>query len=91
MIRSSGIDLSVVWDEAGRPKESRRALLRGAARRLAKAAVDFLAGRRGVRPEAIFHDPGGPKAHVEADPAVAVIYRLPRPRGRRGRPRRAGY
>ncbi len=50
-IQSSGIDLSVVWDEAGRPRgKSPRSWRRST---LGQAAVDFFAGRRGVRPESL--------------------------------------
>ena len=67
-----GIDLNDIWAAAGRPKgRSPRSWRRST---LGKAAIDLFASRRGGGPDAIFHHPRGPKAHVEADPAVAVIY-----------------
>ncbi len=68
------VDLDDLWDGSGRPRgRSPRSWCRTI---LGQAAIARFAARRGVGPEAIFHDPGGPKGHVEADPAVAVIYRI---------------
>lgn len=65
-------DLTQLWDAAGRPggrspRQWRRSTL-------GRAAVEFFATRRGVGPEAVFHDPGVSKAKVLADPAVAAVY-----------------
>src|SRR5206468_529974 len=55
-------DLTLLWDTAGRPKgRSPRSWRRST---LGRNAIDSFAARRGVEPEAVFHDPGGPKAHV---------------------------
>ena len=70
--RKYRVDLSDVWNEAGRPKgKSPRSWRRST---LGQAAIAHFAARRGVGREMVFRDPGGPKAHVKADPAVAVIY-----------------
>lgn len=65
-------DLKQLWDLAGRPKgRSPRQWRRST---LGRAAVELFAARRGVGPEAIILDSGGPKGHVLADVAVAAVY-----------------
>ena len=65
-------DLTHLWEAAGRPRgRSPRSWRRTT---LGRAAIARFAASRGVEPGGVFHDAGGPRAHVLADPAVAWLY-----------------